>query len=172
MYKDTGYLKREATKIPEKIQLLEFISEAQLCHEHKISTTMNNTFFVKKELSKRAQKVLCNILLLSFESVPNKTHIRTVSVLAGPGLALRLGHAEAQGPGQGPCRPLTHYCMALLQVVLQLISPHMSVCLLCCYNQLQETVKYDFRVVLNGTMSIPNFIQIHPEILKLNHADR
>jgi hypothetical protein len=32
--------------------------------------------------------------------------------------------------------------------------------------------KYHFRLYLNGIKSIPNFIQICPAVLKLNHADR
>jgi hypothetical protein len=32
--------------------------------------------------------------------------------------------------------------------------------------------QYEFRVVSSGIMSIPNFIQIRPAVLELNHADR
>jgi hypothetical protein len=32
--------------------------------------------------------------------------------------------------------------------------------------------KYDFGVVPNGIMPIPNFIQIRPAVLEFNHANR
>jgi hypothetical protein len=41
-----------------------------------------------------------------------------------------------------------------------------------CYYQLQEIEKCNFMVASSGITSTPNFIQIHPAILKLNHADR
>jgi hypothetical protein len=37
---------------------------------------------------------------------------------------------------------------------------------------LKEIGKYNFKVFPNGIMSIPNFIQIHPAAVELNHADR
>jgi hypothetical protein len=41
--------KGAATKIPEKIKSVEFVSGAQLCHEHEMSTTMNTFFIAEKE---------------------------------------------------------------------------------------------------------------------------
>jgi hypothetical protein len=41
-------------KIPEKIKSVGFVSGARLCHEHKMSATTNNFFFVKKEWPKKA----------------------------------------------------------------------------------------------------------------------
>jgi hypothetical protein len=65
-----------------------------------------------------------------------------------------------------------HHHMALLQVALVSIPPHKFIRPPCWYYQLQEIVKYDFWVVPNGITSIPNFIQIHPVVLELNHVDR
>jgi hypothetical protein len=65
-----------------------------------------------------------------------------------------------------------YLCTALLQVALVSIPPHKFVRLPCWYYRLQETAKYDFRVVPNGITSIPNFTQICPAVLKLNHVDR
>jgi hypothetical protein len=62
--------------------------------------------------------------------------------------------------------------MALLQVALVSIPPHKFVHQPCWYYRLQEIEKYDFRVDSNGITSIPNFIQICPAVLELNHADR
>jgi hypothetical protein len=42
----------------------------------------------------------------------------------------------------------------------------------CWYYRSEKIEKYDFRVAPNGIMSIPNFIQIFPAVLQLNHADR
>jgi hypothetical protein len=56
-----------ATKIPEKIKSVGFVSGARQCHEHKMSATTNNLFFVKKEWPKKAR----NFWLLSFEPGPN-----------------------------------------------------------------------------------------------------
>jgi hypothetical protein len=61
--------------------------------------------------------------------------------------------------------------MALLQVVLVSIPPHKFVCLPCWYYQLLEIEKYNFRVHLKVITSIPNFIQIRPAVLELNHMD-
>jgi hypothetical protein len=37
--------------------------------------------------------------------------------------------------------------------------------------RLWEIEKYDMRIDFNGTTSIPHFIQIHPAVVELNHAD-
>jgi hypothetical protein len=42
------FLGGAATKIPEKIKSVGFVSGARLCHEHKMSATTNNFFFAKK----------------------------------------------------------------------------------------------------------------------------
>jgi hypothetical protein len=42
----------------------------------------------------------------------------------------------------------------------------------CWYYQLQDTKEHEFRVVSNDITSIPNFIQISPAVLEVNHADR
>jgi hypothetical protein len=65
-----------------------------------------------------------------------------------------------------------HHCITLLQVALMLIPPKKFVRLPCWYYWWYEIVKYDFRVVPNGITSIPNSIQIHLAVFKLNHADR
>jgi hypothetical protein len=64
-----------------------------------------------------------------------------------------------------------HYCIALLQVALVSTPPHKFVRPPCWYYRLYEIEEYDFRVVLNGMTSIPNFIQIRPAVLYLNHED-
>jgi hypothetical protein len=38
-----------ATKIPEKMKSVRFVSGARLCHEQKMSETANNFFFEKKK---------------------------------------------------------------------------------------------------------------------------
>jgi hypothetical protein len=43
-----------AMKIPEKIKSVGFVSQARLCHEHKISANTNNVFFAKKEWPEKA----------------------------------------------------------------------------------------------------------------------
>jgi hypothetical protein len=65
-----------------------------------------------------------------------------------------------------------HHCMALLQVALVSTPPHKFVRPPCWYYQLWEIGMYDFRVIPNCITSIPNFIQIHPAVLKLKHEDR
>jgi hypothetical protein len=50
--------------------------------------------------------------------------------------------------------------------------PHNFVRPPCWYYRLQEIEKHDFRADPYGITSILNFIQIHPAVLKLNHADR
>jgi hypothetical protein len=67
---------------------------------------------------------------------------------------------------------IIHHCMALLQVVLVSIPPHKFVHPPCWYYRLEKIVKYDFRVVPNCITSIPNFIQIRPVVLELNHVNR
>lgn len=62
--------------------------------------------------------------------------------------------------------------MALLQMALESISLHKSICPPCWYYQLQKTEKYYFSVHPSGIMSMTSFIQISPVVLKLNHADR
>jgi hypothetical protein len=62
--------------------------------------------------------------------------------------------------------------MALLQVLPMLIPPYEFAHLSCWYYQLYEIEKYDFRVNSVGIMPIPNFIQIHPVVFKLNFVDR
>jgi hypothetical protein len=58
--------------------------------------------------------------------------------------------------------------MALVQVALVSILPQKFIHLPYQYYQLQEIEKHDFRVVPNGIMSIPNFIQICSALVKLN----
>jgi hypothetical protein len=65
-----------------------------------------------------------------------------------------------------------HHCMPLLQVALVSIPPHRFVRPPCWYYRLFDIKKYDFRVDTGGIPSIPNFIQIRPSVLELNHADR
>jgi hypothetical protein len=65
-----------------------------------------------------------------------------------------------------------YHCMILLQVALVSVPPHVFVLSPCWYYRLHEIKKYDFRVDPDGIMSIPNFIQICPAVLELNHADR
>jgi hypothetical protein len=65
-----------------------------------------------------------------------------------------------------------HHSMALLQVALMLIPPHKFVRPPCCYYLLHKIEKYNFRLVPNGITLMPNFIQICPAVLELNHADR
>jgi hypothetical protein len=65
-----------------------------------------------------------------------------------------------------------HRCTALLQVALVLTPLHKFVSPPCWYYRLEEIIKHDFRVVRNCITSIPNFIQIRPAVLELNHADR
>jgi hypothetical protein len=62
--------------------------------------------------------------------------------------------------------------MALLQVAIISMPLHEFVHLPCRCYQLQKTEKYYFRVVPNGITTIPNFIQICPVVLGLNHAHR
>jgi hypothetical protein len=54
------FLEGAATKIPEKIKSVGFVSEARLCHEYKMSATANNFLFAKKEWPEKAQNVLYN----------------------------------------------------------------------------------------------------------------
>jgi hypothetical protein len=65
-----------------------------------------------------------------------------------------------------------HHCMALLQVAPVSTPLHKFVRPPCWYYRLEEIVKYNLRVVPNCITSIPNFIQIRPAVLELNHADR
>jgi hypothetical protein len=74
-----------ATKTPEKIKSVGFVSGARLCHEHKMSATTNSFSFAKNEWPEKARNVLYNVLLLSFEPGPNPTRIQTLSGLPGPG---------------------------------------------------------------------------------------
>jgi hypothetical protein len=48
----------------------------------------------------------------------------------------------------------------------------LSSCTTTEHNKSKIQLACDFRVVSNGTKSIPNFIQIRPALLELNHADR
>jgi hypothetical protein len=54
------FLGGTATKIPEKIKSVGFVSGARLCHEHKMSATTNNVFLAKKDLTDKARNVLYN----------------------------------------------------------------------------------------------------------------
>jgi hypothetical protein len=75
-----------ATKIPEKIQSVGFVSGARQCYEHNMSGTTNNFIFAeKKEWPEKAQNMLCNVWLRKFEPGPNPARARTLSVLPGPG---------------------------------------------------------------------------------------
>jgi hypothetical protein len=73
-----------ATKIPAKIKSIGFVSRAWLCHEHKITVTVNKFFFAKKEWPQEAQNILCNTQLLLFESGPNQAQTHILSVLLNP----------------------------------------------------------------------------------------
>jgi hypothetical protein len=42
------------TKIPEIIKSVGFVSGAQLCHEHEMSTTINTFFIAEKEWPEKA----------------------------------------------------------------------------------------------------------------------
>jgi hypothetical protein len=64
------------------------------------------------------------------------------------------------------------HCMTLLQVALVSIPSHKFVLSPCWYYLLQEIKKYDFRVHCSGITSIPNYIQIRPAVIELNHSDR
>jgi hypothetical protein len=50
-----------ATKIPEKIKSVGFVSGARLRHEHKMSAATNIFFFAKNEWPEKARNVLCNV---------------------------------------------------------------------------------------------------------------
>jgi hypothetical protein len=76
-----------ATKIPGKIKSLIFVPRTRLCHELKLSATVNNLYFFKKEWPEKARNVLYNIRLLLFEPGSNPARTRTFSVLPGPYLA-------------------------------------------------------------------------------------
>jgi hypothetical protein len=53
-----------ATKIPDEIKSVGFVSAARLCHEHKMSASTYNFFFAKKELPEKARNVLYSVWLL------------------------------------------------------------------------------------------------------------
>jgi hypothetical protein len=59
-----------------------------------------------------------------------------------------------------------------MQVALVSIPPHKFVRPPCWYCRLQEIEKYGFKVVPDGITSLPNFIQMRPAVLELNHTDR
>jgi hypothetical protein len=65
-----------ATKIPEKIKSVGFVSGARLCHEHKMSETTNNFFFARKPK-------MVYITFGCYHSNPART--RALSALPGPG---------------------------------------------------------------------------------------
>jgi hypothetical protein len=48
------FWKGAATKIPEKIKSVGFVSGVRLCHEHEMSATTNGSFFAKKEWPEKA----------------------------------------------------------------------------------------------------------------------
>jgi hypothetical protein len=75
-----------------------FVSRARLCHEHKMSASTNNFFFVKKQWTKKAWNVQYNIWLLSFEPGLNPNII----------CAHRPSPWAGSGRGPGPCTPLQH----------------------------------------------------------------
>jgi hypothetical protein len=62
--------------------------------------------------------------------------------------------------------------MTLFHLPLVLIIPHKFFLRHFVITRWLEFLKYDFRIVPNGTTSIPNFILIRPLVLDLNHADR
>jgi hypothetical protein len=66
-YKDIGcqvcevfipkyFLEGAATKIPEKMKSVGFVSGARLCHEHKMSVTTNDILFAKKRMTLESPK--------------------------------------------------------------------------------------------------------------------
>jgi hypothetical protein len=65
------FLGGAATKIPEKIKSVGFVSGVRLCHEHKMSATTNNFLFAKQEWPEKAGDVLYIFWLLSFEPGPD-----------------------------------------------------------------------------------------------------
>jgi hypothetical protein len=48
-------------RIPKKIKFVGFVSGVQLCHERKMTASMNNFFFAKREWLGKAQNILYNI---------------------------------------------------------------------------------------------------------------
>jgi hypothetical protein len=81
-------------KISEKIKSVRFVSGARLYHELKMSAATNN-FFANEEWPEKERNVQNEGLLLRFEPGPNPARTRTLSLLAGPALALVPGRAEA-----------------------------------------------------------------------------
>jgi hypothetical protein len=51
------------------------------------------------------------------------------------------------------------------------IPPHKFVRPPCWYYLLKEIENYDFRVFPNGITSIPDFIQVRPDVFLLNHTE-
>jgi hypothetical protein len=66
----------------------------------------------------------------------------------------------------------SHHTTTLLQVAVVWIPHHKFVCPSCWYYQLQKIHKCYFKVDPSGKTSTPNFNQICPTVLDLNHADR
>jgi hypothetical protein len=97
-----------ATKITEKIKSVGFVSEARLCHEHKMIATTNNFFFAKKEWPEKARNVLYKVWLLSFEPGPDANIICAVRLRPG-----------------GPCRPLPAPIKSLINPI-NIIQPYFS----------------------------------------------
>jgi hypothetical protein len=54
---DTKFVKWEgpATKIPEKIKPVGFVSEARLCHKHQMSATTNKFLFAEKNDTRKPE---------------------------------------------------------------------------------------------------------------------
>jgi hypothetical protein len=44
-----------ATKVPEKIKSVGFVSRSRLCHEHKMSATKNKFLFTKKKCLRKPE---------------------------------------------------------------------------------------------------------------------
>jgi hypothetical protein len=64
-----------------------------------------------------------------------------------------------------------YHCTVLLQVVLMLILAHKFFVCHVGINDCRKLKTYVCKVHPSGTMSIPNFIEICPAVLKLNHMD-
>lgn len=61
--------------------------------------------------------------------------------------------------------------MCLLQVRLMLVPPHKFVRSPCLYYRQQDIKKCDVGVDSNGVMFTEKLIQIHSEVLELNHPE-
>jgi hypothetical protein len=83
------FLGGAATKIPEKIQSVIFVSGSRLYHEHKMSATTKSFSLQKKNGPRKPE-----IFYTMFDCYDlNRARTRTLAVLAAP----------------GPCRPLQLY---------------------------------------------------------------